>query len=185
MKSFVNSKCGFMRFIGLLQIHIVLLFGFLIIRGQSLSTARSTTRSSGSGCPLTATKLFFGKQIAFIGESITSSSIIPKMLLGGQGARDVMDTNWRPSKISSLSSKEFRTITMSATTTDAPVKAEKVNKKASGPLEVTVIGLSHHNAVVDVREKLAIPEDQWATAASSLCEYSSVAEAAVLSTCNR
>jgi hypothetical protein len=29
-----------------------------------------------------------------------------------------------------------------------------------------VIGLSHHNAKVEVREKLAIPEDQWNEAAT-------------------
>lgn len=52
-------------------------------------------------------------------------------------------------------------------------------------LEVVVLGLSHHNAKVEVREKLAIPEDQWNTVASQLCELDSIAEASVLSTCNR
>ena len=38
---------------------------------------------------------------------------------------------------------------------------------------------------MEVREKLAIPEDNWNEAAMALCEYGSISEAAVLSTCNR
>lgn len=52
-------------------------------------------------------------------------------------------------------------------------------------LEVVVLGLSHHNAKVEVREKLAIPEAMWNEAATKLCEFESISEAAVLSTCNR
>ena len=48
----------------------------------------------------------------------------------------------------------------------APVKEKKIKKKTKDSLEVVVIGLSHHNAKVDVREKLAIPEDQWNEAAT-------------------
>ena len=51
--------------------------------------------------------------------------------------------------------------------------------------QVVVLGLSHHNAAVDVREKLAIPEASWNEAASSLTAYDGISEAAVLSTCNR
>ena len=43
---------------------------------------------------------------------------------------------------------------------------------ASKPLDVHVMGLSHHNAAVDVREKLAIPGDQWVEAAAELVAYS-------------
>ena len=55
-------------------------------------------------------------------------------------------------------------------------------KRTAEALEVVVLGLSHHNAKVEVREKLAIPEDNWNEAANALCEYDSIAEAAVLST---
>ena len=61
----------------------------------------------------------------------------------------------------------------------------KKKKRSAEALEVLVLGLSHHNAPVEVREKLAIPEDQWNEASSALCQYDSIAEAAVLSTCNR
>ena len=48
----------------------------------------------------------------------------------------------------------------------APVKEKRIKKKTKDALEVVVIGLSHHNAKVEVREKLAIPEDQWNEAAT-------------------
>jgi len=42
-------------------------------------------------------------------------------------------------------------------------------RKSTQPLEVHVIGLSHHNAAVDVREKLSISEDRWNEASEALC----------------
>lgn len=56
---------------------------------------------------------------------------------------------------------------------------------ASRGLQVHCVGLSIHHAEVEVREKLAIPEDQWNEASTALCADGDVAEAAVLSTCNR
>lgn len=56
---------------------------------------------------------------------------------------------------------------------------------ASKGLQVHVLGLSIHHADVKVREKLAIPEADWNAASSTICEGGAVAEAAVLSTCNR
>jgi len=67
----------------------------------------------------------------------------------------------------------------------ATASKPKKERGNPGPLEVFVIGLSHHNAKVEVREKLAIPEADWNAAAGSLCAYPSIAEATVLSTCNR
>ncbi|CAM9190223.1 unnamed protein product, partial [Laminaria digitata] len=67
-------------------------------------------------------------------------------------------------------------------------KAEKKARRmatSSTPLGVHVIGLSHHNAGVDVREKLAVPELEWNDASAKLCEFPNIKEAAVLSTCNR
>jgi len=56
---------------------------------------------------------------------------------------------------------------------------------ASKGLQVHVVGLSIHHAEVEVREKLAIAEADWNSAANELCATGQVAEAAVLSTCNR
>lgn len=54
-------------------------------------------------------------------------------------------------------------------------KETKAQKKArrmaasSTPLGVHVIGLSHHNAGVDVRERLAVPEAEWNAASAKVC----------------
>lgn len=50
---------------------------------------------------------------------------------------------------------------------------------------ILVLGLSVHNAPVEMREKLAIPEAEWPRAISKLCEFPHIEEAGVLSTCNR
>jgi glutamyl-tRNA reductase len=51
---------------------------------------------------------------------------------------------------------------------------------------VHVVGLSIHHAQVEVREKLAIKEDEWNAASAEItADDSPIAEAAVLSTCNR
>lgn len=57
---------------------------------------------------------------------------------------------------------------------------------ASKGLQVNVIGLSIHHASVEVREQLAIPEPLWNEASAAIVgDGSVIAEAAVLSTCNR
>lgn len=63
-------------------------------------------------------------------------------------------------------------------------KEERLQLASKG-LQVHSIGLSIHHAQVDVREKLAIPEDEWNLASAEICSTGQVEEAAVLSTCNR
>jgi len=70
----------------------------------------------------------------------------------------------------------------------APAKAAKKDKKKQRNAvhgKPIVIGLSHKTATVEVREKLSIQEPQWNEASAALCEFDSIQEAAVLSTCNR
>jgi Glutamyl-tRNAGlu reductase, N-terminal domain/Shikimate / quinate 5-dehydrogenase len=50
---------------------------------------------------------------------------------------------------------------------------------------IIAIGLTIHNAPVELREKLAVPEAEWPRAIEELCAYPHIEEAAVLSTCNR
>lgn len=94
-------------------------------------------------------------------------------------------------KSANLMSKRFDTKLFVATADETMISQsagpQKKAKKQNSPdaLEVVVIGLSHHNAKVEVREKLAIPETDWNLAANALTEYDSITEAAVLSTCNR
>ena len=47
------------------------------------------------------------------------------------------------------------------------------------------IGLSIHTCPVEIREKMAVPEDKWEEAVAELCSYPHVEEAGILSTCNR
>lgn len=56
-----------------------------------------------------------------------------------------------------------------------------MEKKSS----IIAIGLTVHNAPVELREKLAVPEAEWPRAIQELCSYPHIEEAAVLSTCNR
>jgi len=58
-------------------------------------------------------------------------------------------------------------------------------KAASKGLQVHCVGLSIHHADVEVRERLAVPEAKWNEASNDICASGDVAEAAVLSTCNR
>merc|ERR1719181_558148 len=70
---------------------------------------------------------------------------------------------------------------------DSKVKAGQTTATGIAATQATplFIGLSHKTAAVEVREKLAIPEAKWNEASKALCEYESIEEAAVLSTCNR
>lgn len=56
-----------------------------------------------------------------------------------------------------------------------------MEKKSS----IIAIGLTVHNAPVELREKLAVPEPEWPRAIEELCSFPHIEEAAVLSTCNR
>ncbi|TKY59413.1 Glutamyl-tRNA reductase 2 [Spatholobus suberectus] len=60
--------------------------------------------------------------------------------------------------------------------------ADRYTKEKSS---IICIGLNIHTAPVEMREKLAIPEAQWAQAIEDLCALNHIEEAAVLSTCNR
>ena len=62
-----------------------------------------------------------------------------------------------------------------------PPAGYAMEKKSS----IIAIGLTVHNAPVELREKLAVPEAEWPRAIEELCSYPHIEEAAVLSTCNR
>ncbi|MBR8838038.1 MAG: glutamyl-tRNA reductase [Stigonema ocellatum SAG 48.90 = DSM 106950] len=52
-------------------------------------------------------------------------------------------------------------------------------------MNITVVGLSHKTAPVEIREKLSIPEDQIEKAIALLCRRRHIEEVAILNTCNR
>lgn len=66
------------------------------------------------------------------------------------------------------------------------LKEQQINRYAGNNKPVLMaIGLTIHNAPVELREKLAVPEAEWPRAIGELCQYPHLQEAAVLSTCNR
>ncbi|GBF96618.1 glutamyl-tRNA reductase [Raphidocelis subcapitata] len=66
------------------------------------------------------------------------------------------------------------------------IKAAAINRYAgSGKSSIIAIGLTIHNAPVELREKLAVPEAEWPRAIEELTQFPHIEEAAVLSTCNR
>ncbi len=52
-------------------------------------------------------------------------------------------------------------------------------------MKLSIIGVNHRTAPVEVREKLAFPEGELAAALKQLCSRPGVDEALILSTCNR
>src|SRR6187402_2287072 len=52
-------------------------------------------------------------------------------------------------------------------------------------MEILCLGLSHHTAPVDLREKFAIPDGEVSAVAAQLRATAGVSEAVVVSTCNR
>eukprot|EP00250_Pteridium_aquilinum_P026420 c32983_g1_i1 orf=175-1950(-) len=63
----------------------------------------------------------------------------------------------------------------------ASFQARYANRKSS----ILVLGLSVHSTPVEMREKLAVSEADWASSVEELCTYPHIQEAGILSTCNR
>ncbi|MEA2572031.1 MAG: glutamyl-tRNA reductase [Acidobacteriota bacterium] len=53
------------------------------------------------------------------------------------------------------------------------------------PLPLVLVGLNHHTAPVEVRERLSVPESKLAMAVQSLAQLDGIDGACVISTCNR
>jgi len=64
---------------------------------------------------------------------------------------------------------------------EGAVSRYAAEKKSS----IISIGLTIHNAPVELREKLAVAQAEWPRAIEELCAYPHIEEAGVLSTCNR
>ena len=52
-------------------------------------------------------------------------------------------------------------------------------------MEILCLGLSHHTAPIEVRERFAIPDGELPAAAAELARIAGVGEALIVSTCNR
>jgi glutamyl-tRNA reductase len=66
-----------------------------------------------------------------------------------------------------------------------PLRAVKVRGERDREVELWLVGLNHQTAPVELRERLAIPEDKVAEQGRKLVESGVVQEATVLTTCNR
>ena len=180
---------------------------------QIFCADQQKTRSAGY--PYTETKAYVHRHSAFLARAISprnlpSSSAMENSLVrqvnnipsgrcytsqsSGKILTQAMISYQRPNMHfydSRLYSTTSEADELSAITDDAPRRTKdtkkniKTKKKSTDPLEVVVLGLSHHHAKVEVREKVAIPEADWNAAAEALCAFPSIQEAAPLSTCNR
>jgi glutamyl-tRNA reductase len=186
-------------------VHVLVLLGVAFLHFRSCFYRSSPTEASAlsqrvSKCPFTKMRQLLKSPTALFANSLLipnperaeriSSSLLNEfsawkhqysrgntaLYFHPSGKHDLFDSYCHPSSSQ-----------LTATTIEAPTEVKHKKRKGNSPdnLEVVVLGLSHHNAKVDVREKLAIPEDQWHEVASKLCELDSIAEASVLSTCNR
>lgn len=125
------------------------------------------------------------------GEMLISPSVSKKVVSLSHW-HETFKTRRFHSPSSSTSSLSLDTSTPSAAPTSASNDFTKKGLSAISSShhsvtsdELMVIGLSHHNAGVSIREKLAIPEEEWNTVAAELTQLPSISEAAILSTCNR
>ncbi len=184
--------------IALVQLHLLLICG----KKQSVQAMKISSRhayeTATKICPFKATQEFFGRVTLLynnLGLSFTSphdqkirSFRDKTQAMSFLTSKQIL-LNINLAKFNTYPPRQIKTALYAATVDDVQTHAEnnsKNNKKKnSGNLEVVVLGLSHHNARVEVREKLAIPEDDWNTASNALCEYPSISEATILSTCNR
>ena len=196
--------------VALIQFHVLFIVGGrkssvdATTFGSAISSSTIPNRAN-KVCPYTATKAFLGKcayictgvKIPFLEKVKGARSLTMK-----QSTQALTFLTAKPitkgvniAKYSMKSPRLLDTALMASTIDEVQTRVEsdkgdskdekKPKKKGSTALEVLVLGLSHHNAKVDVREKLAIPEDQWNIASDELCSYPSISEATVLSTCNR
>ena len=192
----------------LIRVHILLICGMYT---SSTSASSSCNSGGSSGCPVKATTQFFRRNMAFVGKAFMENSPSPGTPLpqsvkhSKRQEPPYISTNHY---IDPVESKNFLTRLYMSNADEPPESRYRKKKPAdeligpgqppdkappdgkaaatpTGDMDVVVVGLSHHTAPVEVREKLSISEDGWTRAASDLCKMESITEAAVLSTCNR
>lgn len=179
-----SAGCPFVR---VLYLHFVLLL--------ALFTSCEASAPKG-GCPLSRLQAAFqapfnslssslhGQQTSAMSSSVTARDKAAFSSSGDAGAPRWVTAGAR-SRVVRSRTVDVRALGMSAVETKTgskraaegqpeEAKETKAEKKArrmaasSTPLGVHVIGLSHHNAGVDVREKLAVPEAEWNLASAKV-----------------
>lgn len=190
-----RASSPFLSFVRLVYLHVLLLLTLFGAPGAAGSTTRTSGGCPLSRLQLAFQAPFNSLSAALHGSAASSSLSDRKS--GGGGGSSLVDSasarspapRWVTDGASAarvLRSRQVnvRPLGMSAVETktgnkraavDEPVTEEsKAEKKArrmaasSSPLGVHVIGLSHHNAGVEVREKLAVPEAEWNVASAKV-----------------
>mmetsp|Transcript_26862 Transcript_26862/g.60056 ORF Transcript_26862/g.60056 Transcript_26862/m.60056 type:complete len:583 (+) Transcript_26862:77-1825(+) len=159
------------------QLVFALACGLVLVAHSPVATATTSLARPGprSACPI---------------RSLCSAFVGPSKLLAG--AASSVWTKGAPQLLSSPRLESLPAVSVRPTTeeaTDGGAKKDKAARQAAAgqALDSHVMGLSIHHASVEVREKLAIKQPDWTSAAAELVAYSNgvIEEAAVLSTCNR
>jgi glutamyl-tRNA reductase len=172
----------FTLFLAVLQLHLALVWGFFAGNNLAHSSSRET-------CPFLATKSFLTRRISMVAKTVldvpSSSCIIREPSASGV---KISSPRQRLRAAASRHVTNRKAFSLRACDDDDGGGTQEAVKQCSSyadSLDIVVLGLSHHTAAVEMREKLSVPEADWNREAQVLCGYSSIAEAAVLSTCNR
>jgi hypothetical protein len=119
---------------------------------------------SANGCPFKATRTYLGRQASSLRMALPSLTMFSSPSTSAR-------TSYRFETSLKVATADEKIVAVAA---GEVAKKEKAKKSSPDALEVLVLGLSHHTAGVDVREKLAIPEADWNKASSGLVEYNSI-----------
>ncbi|KAG5185545.1 Glutamyl-tRNA Reductase, chloroplast precursor [Tribonema minus] len=170
--------------LGVFYMHILLLLSFLGI--ATARRAEGVANGAWSKCPISRRLTAFQpSNVPGLRQQQSSTATFTHNRSPALSLRSEASARRRRARPTWMSAVEDQQTTVAAAAADAGSKKAKRKENSTAPLQVHVIGLSHHNAALEVREKLAVPEANWNMESEALCEQDSIVEAAVLSTCNR
>lgn len=171
-----------------------LALGLALVAHSPLATATpSIVKTAHTSCPIRGALSAFAVPSKFLSRALSPSSPASETLTAGLSPTWVTAPKTQPLVRLAATTLDPAATAKKQAAADAAEEAAAAKAKearkasASTALDVHVMGLSIHHAEVAVREKLAIPQDQWVAAAAELVAFSggAIEEAAVLSTCNR
>jgi glutamyl-tRNA reductase len=180
----LTSKNKIIFIFALIQLHFILIWGFFA--GERLHNP--TTSVVKAKCPFIATREYLHRQLTMLAEDICEMPTVfhPPIVRGTKYSKRYKYSYFR-NGIKRSNSALYSTYDYDSTN-DIHIheqENENENPRISDALDVVVLGLSHHTAPVEVREKLSVPEYMWNDVAGQLCAYDTITEASILSTCNR
>lgn len=175
----------------------MLVWAFFSPETASSSAASLRSACMGAGaCPYLVTRDFLSRQVAAVGSALVDAPVLYRkpIVHGARLLRSRQKRRLRTStEVGACGNRNNDNMCGTGGCSDASnshrddISAKKPSRGCSSdsPLELIVLGLSHHTAPVELRERLSVPEGEWNNASALFCSYDSISEAAVLSTCNR